>query len=456
MANSTLDLATLVHRKLKMEKARRKDSKSPWLITSTIPKPGLLAKLLDVVYYTSLKTEEARPVSARLCLVNPDKPEDSPPPMPRLSRWQLVALGNRLPLTVPNLVKIAKAADPWASALAVYFDKSGELYIWGMIDQVVHWNRMLVREGTGYDPPGLLNVVANGVADISVYHESSFLARLQQDVLVEEQNDVFWQGPVARRLAQWSKVFRQPIKKKVTSRVYNRELLGNFTFDDLWIGSLCRILISIQRYRHGGAILITDQTADLFPHFRINYDRLPKHLQRLAIEEIRLRETRDAIGEIMDDGRERDIPRAIYLDERIAEGDIEDMEESLTGTVHFVASLSCVDGLILMKSDLRILGYGVEIRSAKELERVRVSSAPKIAPHTSRVVESNHFGTRHRSMMRYCYAHPSSLGFVVSQDGDIRAVMRVRNEIVLWDNLKVRSSWFENWMTSRSQKKRRP
>jgi hypothetical protein len=179
MANSTFDLARSVEKKLRSEKARLMKLNSPWLITSAIPEAKLLVKLFDIVYYTSLKTEEGRPVVTRLCLVNPDKPEDSPPPMPRVSRWALIPLADRLPLTVPALVKIAKAADPWTSALAVFFDEAGEFYIWGLIDQTVHWNRMLVREGTGYDPPGLLNVVANGVADVSAYHESSFLARLQ-------------------------------------------------------------------------------------------------------------------------------------------------------------------------------------------------------------------------------------------------------------------------------------
>jgi hypothetical protein len=242
MANSILDLGRSVHAKLKSEKARLIKLGSPWKITSAVPEASLLAKLFDVVYYTSLKTEEGRPVVARLCLVNPDKPEDSPPPMPRMSRWELVPLADRLPLTVPALVKIAKAADPWTSALAVYFDASREFYIWGLIDQTVHWNRMLVREGTGYEPPGLVNVVANGVADISVYHNSSFLARLQQDTLVETQNDVFWHGPVARRLAKWTRLFRQRIKERVTPEVYNGGIFGDFEFNDLWIGSLRRII----------------------------------------------------------------------------------------------------------------------------------------------------------------------------------------------------------------------
>lgn len=40
-------------------------------------------------------------------------------------------------------------------------------------------------------------------------------------------------------------------------------------------------------------------------------------------------------------------------------------------------------------------------------------------------------------MMRYCFAHPKSLGFVISQDGEIRAMARVRNRLVMWENLKV-------------------
>jgi hypothetical protein len=52
----------------------------------------------------------------------------------------------------------------------------------------------------------------------------------------------------------------------------------------------------------------------------------------------------------------------------------------------------------------------------------------------------NHFGTRHRSMMRHCAAYPDSVGFVVSQDGDVRAISRVGEQIVLWDNIRLYST----------------
>lgn len=455
MAHSTHDLAESVRAKLQEEKVRRTKIKSIWQITSPIPSVKVLEKLFDVVYFTSLKTEEGKPVVARLCLVNPDKPEDSPPPAPRPDRWQLTRLSPRLPLTVSTLVKIAKSADPWTSALAVFFDKPGEPYIWGLIDQTVHWNRMMVREGTGYDPPGIIHVVANGVADLSVFHEAIFLARLQQDNLIEGQNDVFWNGPVSRRLAQWTRAFRQRVKRRVPPGVYRNQMETDFNLNDLWITSLCRILINIQRYRHGGAVLLTTTNRGLFPHYRIKYDRLTRHMEEMAVRQIRFYSAEQAIRDITDDDRNQVISIDLYLEERITEGDVEDLKDSLTGTVHFISSFSCVDGLVLMNPTLRVSGYGVEIRTAKEVRAVRVSLTPELTPRGSRVVESNHFGTRHRSMMRYCFANPRSLGFVVSQDGDIRALMRVRNEIVMWDNLKVQSVWFQNWLSVRAAAKER-
>jgi hypothetical protein len=39
-------------------------------------------------------------------------------------------------------------------------------------------------------------------------------------------------------------------------------------------------------------------------------------------------------------------------------------------------------------------------------------------------------------MMRYCYAVPGSVGFVISQDGEIRAMTRVGDDLVFWDSIR--------------------
>lgn len=167
--------------------------------------PGLrrLVRLFETVHYTSLKTEEGKPLQLRIALVNPAKPDPDRPKIVRPDRWTITSLNTRLPLTVPSLIKLSKAADPWSSTLAVYYDSKNEFFVWGMADQTVHFNTMLVRETEfgGYDPPGTFQVVAAGTADVSVYRGFDFVARLQQDQLMTRQSDVFWSGPVSDRLS---------------------------------------------------------------------------------------------------------------------------------------------------------------------------------------------------------------------------------------------------------------
>src|SRR5207248_2787365 len=313
--STTAELAVAVHKHLiKLKAGARFPRSSP---KSAIPDASVLRNVFDVVYHASLKTEEGKSVIARLCVVDPNNPEDYPPPRPRPDRWAIVPLASRFPLNVATLVKIAQAADPWSSSLAVYYDAGGSFFIWGLIDQAVRWNRMLVREGLGYDLPGLINVVANGIADISVYRELGFLARLQQDTLIEQQNDVFWDGPVAERLQTWIEPSLESVRQKVTPELWDSDVETPSRSYDLWIGFLCRILLSIQRYRHGGALLLTDLNEELFPRYKISYDRASRHLEELAAIKIRERKNWTDLRRIIRERPNDAIPYSAYRNEFI-------------------------------------------------------------------------------------------------------------------------------------------
>ena len=53
-------------------------------------------------------------------------------------------------------------------------------------------------------------------------------------------------------------------------------------------------------------------------------------------------------------------------------------------------------------------------------------------------IDPSHFGTRHQSMMNICFRSAGSVGFVISQDGDVRAMTRVDDKIVVWEDVKLR------------------
>ena len=97
--HSIPDLAEAVHKYL-----IRVGSRSPGI--------GALIELLEVVHFTSLKNEEARPLQIRVVLVDPDDTDPERPPSPRPYRWKIVRLRARVPFTVASLAKLAKAADP--------------------------------------------------------------------------------------------------------------------------------------------------------------------------------------------------------------------------------------------------------------------------------------------------------------------------------------------------------
>jgi hypothetical protein len=309
--------------------------------------------------------------------------------------------------------------------------------------QTVHFNTRLVRESeTGYAPPGSFHVVANGTADLSVHREYGFVARLQQDRILTQQNDVFWSGPVSNRLAEGIDRYVENVWQKIGSPPQEVFDYWPASLADTWISALCRILISVQRYRHGGALLISRSKSDLDIKYRINYRRLPRALVNLGVNRFSSSQAYEEIAtEYMDKDLD-DVPVGLYLDEAVAESDAKDYEREITGCVRFISSLSCVDGLVLATPDLAIRGFGVEIKTKKEPGAVYVSPGPKAHDRSLRRLDSGHYGMRHRSMMRYCYSHPKSVGFVISQDGEIRSLMRVKNRLVMWENLSV-LSFFE-------------
>jgi hypothetical protein len=407
--------------------------------------PGIrrLVRLLGTIHYTSLKTEEGRPLQLRIALVDPSNPDPDRPLLVLPDRWTITKLQPRVPLNVPSLTKLSKAADPWSSTLAVYYDRNNEFFVWGMIDQTVHFNIMLVQETEwgGFAPAGTFHVAVNGTADLSVYREFDFIARLQQDQLLTRQSDVFRSGPVYDRLSDGIAAYYAAVNQKV---INSAEKEAPKTEDYLrwvaetWIRTLCRLLISIQRYRHGGAFLVATTDHDLNIKYKLNYHRLPRTLIDFATHTIKMDSAGERVSKWLDDDAES-IPGELYFQESISDGDARSCERAITGSVRFISSLSCVDGLILASPDLTVHGFGAEIRTKKEPHPVLLSTTAKAQERALRQVDPAHYGTRHRSMMRYCFAHPKSIGFVVSQDGEIRSMTRVGSRLIIWENLKVLS-----------------
>jgi hypothetical protein len=402
------------------------------------PSVTVLTRLFETLYFASLKREESQPISCRVAFIDRKRPDPHPPKRMVADRWQFFALADDLPLNVRNLVKLSTAVDPWGSTLAVDADSEGRLRIWGLIDQSVHYSAFVVKETqSGPEMPGMFQAVIQGTGEIAAYKTYLLLGSLKQDTLVKGQQRVFQSGPVHSKLMRSIKMFQQQVRKKVGSNLYDERGHWNDSLEDTWISAVCRILIGIHKYQHGGAVLISDDSSGLNSKYSLKYSRLADALFRAGVLSIEHTSYSDVIHEKYLDGEEDEIPIDLYLDELVSGNELRDTNDELTGCVRFLASLSRVDGLIWLDTGLRLKAFGVEITVRDEPGQVFLAQNSRATK--TKELNLNQYGTRHRSMLRYCAANPDSVGFIVSQDGDVRAITRSGDRVVLWDNVRIQS-----------------
>lgn len=154
------------------------------------PGKQVLRQLLEIAYLATLRTEEGRFIRGSLTFADPITPEPDPPIIRRADYPSFVPLLQPTRLTVEALVKLSRAIDKWSGSIAVYGSRPSNLFAWGVVDQLVHQNVSLNREGDGGSGNlGILTIVMEGTGELSVYHGSLFLGSLRQDRLITSEHD---------------------------------------------------------------------------------------------------------------------------------------------------------------------------------------------------------------------------------------------------------------------------
>jgi hypothetical protein len=409
------------------------------------PPLSVLSELFQTLYWASLKTEESQPVRCHIVYLNPDKPDPNPPQRIRKDRWICVPFGERIPFSIPDLVKIARASDPRTSSFAVYCDKNRQLYIWGLVDQGNRYFEYVNFDADGsFERPGLFQVSISGIGHIIAYHGFERIAELAIDSLITESYDVLRLGPIKAFLQPGINRFVASIADIVGPEVFHDRDHWSASFEDDWIATLCRLLLRIRNHRHGGALLITPDNSHegLNLKYKATYDRLRIALEHQALHTIQKTYAEDIIYDLMEYHDSDTIPIELYLAESTEADDLEDSTSELDGCLWFVSLLARVDGLVLMSPDLEVQGFGVEILESEPPTRAFRATTATATQRSLQAIDYYRFGTRHRSMMRYCFHHPDSLGFVVSQDGEVRAVTRVGENLVMWENIRLQMDTF--------------
>jgi hypothetical protein len=230
---------------------------------------------------------------------------------------------------------------------------------------------------------------------------------------------------------------------------------------ETWLNALRRLLLRVQNMRHGGAFLMTPNQTDqgLLVKHKLAYNRLRTALQRHSVATAEQLQASQITGDEYLETNADDMPVGLHLDEVLAGYDLEEIRNEVSGVIWFISLLTRVDGLVLLNRDLEVQGFGVEITEAREPPEIYAAGDASASGYLLKKVDYQHYGTRHRSMMRYCAKFPGSVGFVISQDGDVRVMTNVDGRLIVWENIQLQLPKFVRRRKLRRRRKglrRRP
>lgn len=394
-----------------------------------LPGPDVLSFILETAFFASLAHEEGRDLRFVLCCAPSTKIElDGGGIVP------VMPFEAPRPLSIEALRSMAPAVGAMNAAILLTFDAEsaarGDVHIAGIVNVGSH----LARARTGRSfyhraSPYALLVEVRDAGEVHVYRGGIKLATLRSGRL---QDQLAYSGleflPVAEVLAAGVDALGSRIRRPRGEPV--RES-ADFEWTALLNTILC-IVNGIQGHGHGGTLLLVapghEDTLPLRTKFTIASQGQRAVVADRFVEFVNARHELVAANAIVRPLSELEQPQfenATFL-----------AEEDLADAADLVSRLSAVDGALVLRSDLSVLGFGAEIvlGARDPFEAYEVTGHP-LRDTNWPAVDSESFGMRHRSALRCVAAATAAAAFVVSQDSTITFMWKQDGRVLMKRNV---------------------
>ena len=347
--------------------------------TLALPTASQLAALVEAVFYASLHEEEARRVEFGVAW----KPDAT-------ACAAVLMLDTAVRLTPKNLAKLAPATLGESTAIAVR--------PYG--DAIVAW--ALLERNTAAKQPLTVRALDAGVVRVDYGGWPRALYARGEIVLFGDHGQV---ASASETLSRSFDVWRAH--------------LGPVTGVHLCAAIVTRIALQVLAHRHGGMILM--MPAEVEPigvraHYPITGggDLLAQRYARV------IRDTTAGSDQLARLKGSR--PRA--NDGRVTVRDEDQI--AFAETIELVARLTAVDNALLLDTDLRVRGFGVQVIEG-DAPRMQFRHRNPYTGESHLDDLSTFKGTRHPAGVIYCMRQPrEAAAIIVSQDGHLTLVVKDR------------------------------
>ncbi len=409
--------------------------------------PALLLFFFDVLYEASFRSDAGQPLAGSVVWQDP-----ATLPLTSLS------LIHPVPFNVNSVVSLAQGMDPQASALAVHAADPQHPVIHGLVNysavSPVLW---ATEEAPGRSATFRAAILGPGHLLVDVGLDQP--VELMRNHLYTDAHDVLRRGPVRDRLsaelAQLLPTLKAQLPPDIVSSLFEAEalslaggsvLINEYDWSEmlerLWTDALVQVLLAVFQNQRGGAVLITPsrmasaEEVLTLPYATV-YSQLRMALeQRLLFAMIQQVISAKALSEWT-----RPLLEMSPEDQSLHEPDLmagpPGSDQEIRQTVAFIASLACVEGILLLTPALDVSGFGGQSIAGPAPEEVYLAGDELATESELSALSYRSFGPRNQALIRHCWQDQEAIAFAFTQDGDLRAIMRLEEKVIVWNRVRL-------------------
>ncbi|MEZ0390131.1 MAG: putative sensor domain DACNV-containing protein [Verrucomicrobium sp.] len=387
-----------------------------------------------ILYAASLLKEEGRAVRARVVIAPPTafNPTQGPPDGSHAIRF---STSHKL---TPNEIKrLSPAASFFHSVVAIWPDGARDkgFRIWGVVNTGPRWMNLVAggRKPAGDDlPHPIIHVRDPGW--LLFYHGYQLLAEWRGTDFHGPRMDVFQSSLLNERFADLRRKMVEELSDDCLPCSLNLETYAKLSHL-ISLQFVKRVINLVRTSGHGGSMVCLpegEEGEDAAARWiDCKYSAVPddaglrfRHILQSLIRRL---------GELCDQGCTLDDAWQVFRTSQDPE--LDELEEALFELARFFSDLMQVDGTLVVDQRLCVLGFGGEIRVDRTVLQVKHAQDLHGTVTNPWNVQSD--GTRHRSVYRLCSVEPQVIGFVISQDSQVRMIANVDDSVVFWTHTVV-------------------
>jgi hypothetical protein len=396
------------------------------------PTPDQLKEVCDVLYAASLLKEEGRAVRARLILAPPEAftAAEGPPDGTHAVRFTASH-----PLSSNEIKRLSPAASFFHSAVAVWPDRDKGLRIWGILNTGPRWLNLVAggRKPLGHEIPyPIIHVRDPGW--LLFYDGYNLIAEWRGREFYGPRLDVFQSQLLNDRYATHRLQLIESMAEGCLPGTLSTEAYAGLAHQ-ISLQFVKRIINLVRTSGHGGSMVVVPSTEGgmtaATSWIDCKYTAAPdvaglrfRNLLQSIIRRVGMLCSENATAE-----------DAWHIFRHNSDPELDRLEEAFFELARLFSDLMQVDGALVVDHRLSLIGFGGEIRVDRNVLQVGQAHDLEGKYVTPWNVQGD--GTRHRSVYRLCSVEPLVIGFVISQDSQVRMIANVDDSVIFWPHTMI-------------------